>query len=394
LKGTPCGTRDDHEKICNTNIGIVAGRGTDELLELLISRFNKVDKIITTDDLKRIVNEERQHFRELHEHSEQSEQSIKNTAWLFSYGTYREGLVTQGTLILRLGVVGYAGDIIGRRHLVDNYPCVIPPPEATEQDTANITAVLQKFIKPIDHFGTLSENIDYHSNVIVNIIRYYQPKFRTISSSCQMGVFTLHGFFGISPIIKATDGKISMVLNAVPSPPSVLATSGEWTTLTNEPYRFSITYPRGWEIIEARSRSDPTRVRIFLHTGDYSANVSVNMFSLDPNTSLDDVIKSTLNDVQNLKNARILSQGYSTISNHPSYTMVYQAPGLVQPNEVSSPQDSVLKTKLSFAVKDHAVYVVSFSTARDNFNEYLKLVQPIMNSFTLIEANPISSPIL
>jgi hypothetical protein len=118
------------------------------------------------------------------------------------------------------------------------------------------------------------------------------------------------------------------------------------------------------------------------------------MFSLDPNTSLDDVIKSTLHDIQNLKNARILSQGYSTISNHPSYTMVYQAPGLVQPNEVSSPQDSVLETKLSFAVKDNAVYVVSFSTARDNFNEYLKLVQPIMNSFTLIEANAISSSIL
>ena len=383
LKGIPRGVRDDHEKICNTNIGIVAGRGTDELLELVNSRFDEVDDIISTDDLKRIINEERQHFREVHEKSEQSEQSIQNTAWLFSYVTFREGMVTQGTPILRLGVVGYAGDIIGRRHLVDNYPFVIPPPGTTDQDTADITATVHKLIKPINQFEKLSESIGYHAAAIANVIRLYQPKLRSISSSCQIGVFTSDGFFGVSPIIKATDGKIPMVLKEVPPTPSILSTSGESTTLTNEPYRFRIAFPRTWEMSEARSRSDPTRVRIFLPTGDYADNVSVNMYSLDPDTSLDDVIKSTLNEVRNLNSITVLDQGYSFIGNYPSYTMVYLAVGPVQPNEIASPRDLILKTKLNFTVKNRAVYIVSFNAASDNFDNYFELAQHIMNSFAL-----------
>jgi hypothetical protein len=377
------GVRDDHEKISKTNIGIIGGRGTDRLLELVNSKFNKIHEVGTTNDLRRIVNNERQHFRELY--PEVAEQSIEGTAWIFSYLTFSEGTFDRGTPTLRLGVIGYAGDIIGRRHLVNNYPCVIPPPEATEQDAADITNALKKLIKPIDQFETLSASIDYHWQVIAKLIQLNDPKFPSISSSCQIGVHTLDGFTGISSILKDTDTTASIPLKAPPPPSSVISTFRHLTTLTNEAYRFSISYPETWKIEEARSMFDPVRVCIFLPTGNYVENVSVAMYSLEPNAALDDVIKYATNDILKLKDASILSKGSSTITNHPSYVVVFQAILPVQLSEMSpAAQEMAMKMKQIYAVNNNALYVVTYKMAPDKFDKYLALAQRVMNSFAFV----------
>jgi PsbP len=383
LSNRPYGVRDDHEKISKTNIGIMGGRGTDRLLELVISKFNELDEVGTTNDLRTIVDNGRQHFRELY--PEVAGKSIESTAWIFSYLTFGEGTLDRGTPTLRLGVIGYAVDIIGRRHLVDNCPCVIPPPEATEQDAADITNALKKLIKPIDQFGTLSESIDYHWQVIAKLIQLYEPKFPSISPSCQIGVHTLDGFTGISSILKDTDKTASIALKAPPPPSSSISNLGQLTTLTNEAYRFSISYPETWKKEEARSMSDPVRVCIFLPTGNYVENVSVAMYSLEPNATLDDVIKYALKDILKLKDARILSKGHSTIANHASYTVVFQAILPVQLSEMSTAtQDTAIKMKQIYAVNNNALYVVTYKMATERYDKYLALAQRVMSSFAFV----------
>ncbi len=383
LRNRPCGFRDDHEKITHTNIGVVGGRGDDRLLQLVNSKFNKIDEIITTDDLRRVINNERQHFRELY--PEAAEQSINSTAWIFSYVTFGEGTFDQGTATLRLGVIGYAGDIIGRRHLIDNYPCVIPPPKATEQEKEFITSFLRTSIKPCDQFKTLSESIQYHWLLIATLIRAIKPRFRTISSCCQVGVCTLDGYVGVSSILKDTDTTASITLKVPPPPSSVISTLGQLTTLTNEAYKFSITYPETWRIEEAHSRFEPVRVSIFLPTGIYADSVSVAMWSLEPNTALDDVVKNIINDILNLKDGSLLSKGYSTVANHPSYTVVFQAVLPVQLSELSPvTQDTTIKKKQIYAVNNNALYVITYQVASDKYDEYLELAQRVMNSFVFV----------
>lgn len=387
LSNHPYGVCNDHEKISKTNIGIMAGRGSDRLLELVNSKFNEIDEIISTDDLKRVVNNERQHFRELY--PDFAEQSIKSTAWIFSYLTFGEGTFNRGTPALRLGVIGYAGDIIGRPPLHNNYPFVVPPPEATEQDASIIINALKTLIKPIDQFKTRSESVHYHWQVIAKSIqiikRLKKSQFHSISSSCQIGIHTLDGFTGVSSILKDTDTTASITLNPPPQPRSIISTLEQLTTLTSEAYGFRITYPETWKIEEASSVYDPIRVRIFLPTGDYADAVSVAMYSLEPNTSLDEVIKYNLNDIRNLNDCCLISERNSTIANHPSYTEVFQGTVPVQLSETNPVAQAIIhKAKQIYAVNSNMLYVITYKTALDKYNKYLAVAQRVMNSFAFV----------
>jgi K+/H+ antiporter YhaU regulatory subunit KhtT len=64
----------------------------------------------------------------------------------------------------------------------DNQPALICPVEATKEETDVICDVLSKAIKPSKDFSSLSESIQYHSRVIVEIIRALHPKYPSISS--------------------------------------------------------------------------------------------------------------------------------------------------------------------------------------------------------------------
>jgi hypothetical protein len=205
------GCSDAHEKIHKTNVGMVTGAGSVELLKLVSDRFDAIDQIISTDQVLHMVDEERRRYRTLN--PQVPDKIIESTGWIFGYLTFAEGTFDQGTPTLRLGVIRSSETIIGRRHLVNDYPYVIPPFEATEKDFDLITSFLKESIKPADQFETLRDSIQHHWSLIAELIRAIQPKFPSISSSCQIGVHTLDGFTGISSILKDTDASASIKLN-------------------------------------------------------------------------------------------------------------------------------------------------------------------------------------
>lgn len=201
---------------------------------------------------------------------------------------------------------------------------------------------------------------------------------------------TLDGFTGISPILKDTDTSASITLKPPPSPSSAISTLGRSTTLTNEVYGFRIIYPETWKIEEAPSAFDPVRVRIFLPTGDYEDNVSVAMYNLEPNTSLDDVIKYNLNDIRNLNDISLVSERNSTIANHPSYTVVFQGTVPVQLSKTSPvAQDIIHQAKQIYAVNNDLLYVVTYKTAPGKYDKYLAPAQRIMDSFAFVRRHDI-----
>ena len=210
LSNRRVGCCDTEEKIRKTDVGIMAGRGSLGLLDLVNARLNQIKEIISTDELLRIIDEERLRCGRLL--PQISEQSIQSTAWIFSYVTFAEGTFDKGTPTLRLGVIRSSGNIIGRHHLVDNYPCVLPPPEATENDAKFITDFLKTSIKPYAQSETLRNSIEYHWSLIAGLIRGIEPKFASISSHCQIGVCTVDGYSGISRILKDTDSSTSITL--------------------------------------------------------------------------------------------------------------------------------------------------------------------------------------
>jgi hypothetical protein len=192
---------DDKEKIYCTNIGIVSGVGSVELLEPVNARFNEIDKVSSLDLLKKIVAEERRRFpirfpRVPDEYAEQ----VKNTWWIFSY---RQVNYEKGELTLELGII----DPLEKLGLLDkkNHPYVLPAFGATKQDWLDIMASLKDLTKPYEEFESLEESIEYHWKNIHTLIQEISFRFSSINSFSQVGFCTIDGFQSKSPIAKIVE---------------------------------------------------------------------------------------------------------------------------------------------------------------------------------------------
>jgi hypothetical protein len=332
-----------------------------------------------TDDLEKVVDAERQHFRGLYP---DNEEEIVNTAWIFSYVTFGEG--SFGADTLRMSTISSSGNVIGPRHFVDNYPYVIPPPGATERDRISITDALRKKIKPIDQFKTIPESIDYHCQIIARQIRSLARKYHLISSSCQIGIHAIAGLRGISPIIKETDTCPSITLKPPRAPPSEVSTLRGLTTLTNEGYGFAITYPKTCKIEEAPNALAFVRVVIFLPEDDYT-HVSVAIVTLEPSKTLDDLREKYFRKIRNQENVTFISDDESTVAGHPAYAMVFQAIGPFWQEDLSPVTQNVTFTaKQIYTVNNGALYILTYQAPEDKYYKHLAPAQSILASFNFV----------
>ena len=208
------GYNDDHEKICNTSIGLITGAGSVELLRLVNNRLAHIREISSTDLLLDIVSEARARFRARYSHMSRKyvEETIEKTGWIFSYVTFAEGTFDAGTPVLRLGVIHPSGNILGQRHLRDNCPYVIYPAEARDEDAEAIGKALGAQIKPSEQFKTIRESIQCNGLEIAALIQDISPNFPSISPYCQIGAHTLDGRRGISKVVNPGATKISIRL--------------------------------------------------------------------------------------------------------------------------------------------------------------------------------------
>lgn len=207
---------DDHEKIYHTSIGIITGAGGVELLGLVNNKFTQLHEIGSTDLLLDIAYRERTRYRGLFRQfpKQYVEKTIEKTGWIFSYLTHAEGTFDGGTPALRLGMIHPSQNIIGRRHLADNFPIAIYPFEAGEEDANDIFHSLKDLIKPIEQFKEIEDSIQYHGLQIAQLIQNISPSFPSISSYCQVGAHTLDGRTGTSAVVKPGDTKVSIHLTA------------------------------------------------------------------------------------------------------------------------------------------------------------------------------------
>jgi len=194
---------DESVKIQKTSMGLITGAGSTPLLNSVNTRLSK-EKITNTDQILRIIFEERQNYQG--SCGAVAEQNIKLTGLIFTYKT-----VQDSDAKLRLGIIHPSlGNKIGLHE--ENCPALISPFEATEEDVDSIVDFLKKAIKPFREFTTLSDSIQYHWLVIAKLIQRIQPAFPSISSYCQIGVHALDGLRGISSVLKDTDLSASINL--------------------------------------------------------------------------------------------------------------------------------------------------------------------------------------
>ncbi len=197
---------DDSEKIQETKIGLITGDGSVGLLHLVKRRLMDIE-VTNTNQIFDIIKKARIEYQKVQKMFWLTKnKDIDVTGWIFTYVASVDNKPK-----LRLGIVHPA---IGEELALypDNHPALICPVEATKEEAEVIGDVLTKAIKPSEDFSSLTESIQYHWNVIAALIRELCPKYPSISSYSQIGIHTIDGRLGISPILKDNESKVTLQL--------------------------------------------------------------------------------------------------------------------------------------------------------------------------------------
>jgi hypothetical protein len=184
---------NDSEKIQETQIGLITGAGSVPLLNTVKERL-KVIEVTNTNQIIEIIEKARIDYQKGFWRN--ATRDIDMTGWLFTYETFIDSKPK-----LRLGIVHPS---IGEKMAVyeDNHPALICPVETSKKESDAIGSVLSEVTKPSKDFASLSESIQYHCRVVATLIRELHPKYPSISSYSQIGIHTIEGRKGISPILK------------------------------------------------------------------------------------------------------------------------------------------------------------------------------------------------
>lgn len=202
-KGRTINYQDESVKIQKTSMGLITGAGSKLLLDSVKDRLRK-EEITHTDQILRIMREERLKYRGIYQRS--TVKDLKLTGWIFTYTT-----VEGNNPKLRLGILHPS---LGNKLALykENYPAVINPHEANRKQADLIVDFLKKRIKTIEGFANLHDSIQYHWGIIAELIQTIQPTFPSISSYSQIGIHTLEGLTGISSILKKTESNVFITL--------------------------------------------------------------------------------------------------------------------------------------------------------------------------------------
>ena len=205
MNGSVRSYTDDSEKIQKTKIGIITGAGSLELLEIVKERMKR-EPVTHTNQIIDMIKEARTDYRRRFWLT--AARDIEMTGWIFTYTT-----LVENEPKLRVGIVHPSiGDVLGLYEI--NHPALICPVEATRGEANAISDFLLKAIKPSKEFATSSESIQYHWSIIATLIRKIQPTHPSMSPYSQIGIHTLDGQTGISPIVKDDESNITIELEA------------------------------------------------------------------------------------------------------------------------------------------------------------------------------------
>lgn len=207
LFGAQIAYQDDKEKVHRTGVGLITGAGYCPLLAAVEKRFEKMGEG-NTNDIIRIIREERQNLGAQMGLSNLITNKNVDTGWMFTYRTE-----VGGQLKLRLGL---SHPSIGDSHF-SSYEagqcCLISPAEASKEQAEILQTGLVEALEPLPDLSDqekLHASIKRHWNLIAGVIRNLQPQFPSISALSQVGVHLLSGHRGISPIVSGTEQDIAL----------------------------------------------------------------------------------------------------------------------------------------------------------------------------------------
>ena len=218
--------RDGDEKIHPTALGVMTGTGFIPLLNAVKDRVAEVNAVGNTDDIIRIIKEERANLSPdlLARDSHVAESVINYTSWIFTYigvGVSGLGEEFKGAGI-RLALAhpqnDYTLGLYGPNHGVIAFPSGVD----TEL-MASLQTHLDARIEPLADFSKFKENVVHHVALLASIIAEVAKVNDDVSSSFQYAVHA----YGAEPLISHKVG--------LPSPargdPSRVLVSRVWESV-------------------------------------------------------------------------------------------------------------------------------------------------------------------
>lgn len=201
---------DDTSKVQKTTMGLITGAGLCQLLDAVKQRLAVVE-ITSTNDILRIMREERERARGLWRNNSNLDTWLRQTGWIFSYF----GLVS-GKPLLRLGMFhpGLSETEIGIAEI--GKPLTIYPIELPQEIVEPLTKTVLAKMKVPTSESEVQASIEQNVIVIAQVISTLKPFCSSISNRLQVGIHRA-GASGISGLTDIPeDGNWSLTIPIVP----------------------------------------------------------------------------------------------------------------------------------------------------------------------------------
>ncbi|MEI6664935.1 MAG: hypothetical protein WCL53_02135 [Chloroflexota bacterium] len=181
---------DNTSKVLETDLGLVTGAGLAPVLHAVNARLVS-DEVRYVQDIKRIVLDEFERAKAMPWAGSSKaavEASLNATGWFFTWMT------SQGeTPVLRAGVL--QGSMLDElpedavMYLIEpDSVWLIPPLEATAEDTAAYLQRLEQGFMPLELFDTFEEHLKYHGDLCMAVIRDAASRYPSVSAQMQVGI--------------------------------------------------------------------------------------------------------------------------------------------------------------------------------------------------------------
>ncbi len=181
---------DTASTVLETDLGMVTGAGLTQVLRAVNARLVS-DEVARVDDIHRIVLDEFARTKAMPwagSSEAELEASLKRTGWFFTWMT-----VVDEAPVLRAGVLqgSMLDDLPDDAVMYEVEPdsvWLIPPAEATAEETATYLQQLEDNFRPLELFDTFEEHLKYHGDLCMAVIRDASSRFASVSAQMQVGI--------------------------------------------------------------------------------------------------------------------------------------------------------------------------------------------------------------
>lgn len=158
---------------------------------------------------------------------------------------------------------------------------------------------------------------------------------------------------------------------------TVAAEEGALQTYSDAGNKFALEYPATWEVHENASGAGVIILSPLENQDDrFSENINVMVQDLSPQPmTIEEYTELSTDQIaQVLTDGKVIEAKPVTLAGHDGYQLIY----------AGKQGDFSLKWMCRYAIVDNRVYLVTYTAEEDKFDVYLKDMEQIFASFTLL----------